>query len=325
MNSNNLKYVIPGETIIDDSQGFMAGQGTYSCDNKIISSTFGYVKTIDKLINVVSSKIYYKPDQGDVFIGRITTIEKGLWKVNVNSKREGVLNIVNINLPKGEQRKRNQDDTLNMKNFFKENDLLSGEILSYNHDGAIHLQTRNMKYGKLKNGMLVKVNANLVKKMKSHFVNLMNGIKIIFGKNGNIFVYYSSKELTKDMLNSQENYDVIDENEIIPVESMMLIILTKNLIEQLDSNQVIIDLNIIMRLLVEYLAEKSIFTKYVNEILQKVHLMTNESKSKDFLSSNESEITIDDINKSTLKANLIIDEEELKKMLNKISINVNKS
>lgn len=164
MNSNNLKYVIPGESIIDDSQGFMAGQGTYICDNKIISSTFGYVNTIDKLINVVSSKLYYKPDQGDVFVGRITSIEKGLWKVNVNSKREGVLNIVNINLPKGEQRKRNQDDTLNMKNFFKENDLLSGEILSYNHDGAIHLQTRNMKYGRLKNGMLIKVNANLVKK-----------------------------------------------------------------------------------------------------------------------------------------------------------------
>lgn len=322
MNSNNLKYVIPGESIIDDSQGFMAGQGTYICDNKIISSTFGYVNTIDKLINVVSSKLYYKPDQGDVFVGRITSIEKGLWKVNVNSKREGVLNIVNINLPKGEQRKRNQDDTLNMKNFFKENDLLSGEILSYNHDGAIHLQTRNMKYGRLKNGMIVRVNANLVKKMKSHFVSLINGIKIIFGKNGNIFVYYSTKELTKDMLNSQENYEIIEEDEIVPVESMMLIILTRNIIELLDNNKISIDFNIIMRLLVEYLAEKLVFSKYVDEILQKVQLITNENKSKDFLSSNESEIKIEDINKSTLKANLIIDDEDFKKLLENLKNNV---
>ena len=67
-----------------------------------------------------------------------------------------------INLPRGEQRIRNEDDQMQMRLFFKENDLLSGEIQQLNINGTIHIQTRNLKYGKLKNGILIKVNHMLV-------------------------------------------------------------------------------------------------------------------------------------------------------------------
>ena len=57
---------------------------------------------------------------------------------------------------------------MQMRRYFKENDLLSGEIQQTNaNNGVIHIQTRNLKYGKLKNGMILKVNHMLVKKNKA--------------------------------------------------------------------------------------------------------------------------------------------------------------
>ena len=44
---------------------------------------------------------------------------------------------------------------MSMRIYFKENDLLSGEIQQITQNGNIHIQTRNLKYGKLKNGILL--------------------------------------------------------------------------------------------------------------------------------------------------------------------------
>ena len=54
-----------------------------------------------------------------------------------------------------------------MRLYFKENDLLIGEIQQIHINGTIHIQSRNLKYGKLKNGKLIKVNHMLVKKTKN--------------------------------------------------------------------------------------------------------------------------------------------------------------
>ena len=53
-------------------------------------------------------------------------------------------------MPRGEQRIKDVEDQMQMRNYFKENDLLSGEIQQININGNIHIQTRNLKYGKLK-------------------------------------------------------------------------------------------------------------------------------------------------------------------------------
>jgi exosome complex RNA-binding protein Rrp4 len=48
-----------------------------------------------------------------------------------------------------------------MREFFKENDLISAEISQVGtYDGRIQVQTRNAKYGLLQNGVLVKVDNN---------------------------------------------------------------------------------------------------------------------------------------------------------------------
>lgn len=91
----------------------------------------------------------YSPEVGDVIIGRIISVEKKFWRVNIYAQREGILNLTAINLPQGEQRIRSEEDAMQMRKYFKENDLLSGEIQQINLNGTIHVQTRNLKYEKV--------------------------------------------------------------------------------------------------------------------------------------------------------------------------------
>ncbi len=149
MEENNIRNVIPGEEVARENKGFMAGWGTYIDNGIIVSSVAGVVNTINKLITVVPKKSPYKPEVGDVIIGRVLTVDKKSWRVDVNSQRDANLNLTAINLPKGEQRRRSEDDVMQMRSFFEENDLLSGEVQQVHHDGGINIQTRNLKYGKV--------------------------------------------------------------------------------------------------------------------------------------------------------------------------------
>ena len=59
-----------------------------------------------------------------------------------------------------------------MRNYFSECDIISAEVQSINtYDGKINLQTRNLKYGKLVNGFLLKVDHNFIRRMKSHILD----------------------------------------------------------------------------------------------------------------------------------------------------------
>ena len=308
-----MDLTFPGEIISDESKGFMPGLGTYSVNGKIVASNLGYIKTIDKLINVVSENIPYKPDQGDIIVGRITSVEKGFWKANVNNKREGVLNIVNINLPKGEQRKRNYEDTLQMKNYFEENTLFSGEVLSLNSDGGMSLQTRNLKYGKLKNGMMIKVNPNLIMKMKSHFIDLFNNIKIILGKNGFVYVYYSTLKLGAEYFTDDENtVGIFSKEEKPTTEAMMVIVLVKNILSGLNRQEAQIDYATIMKFFEIYGSIKGF-------ILSKKENTQSNDNSNNILKVVGNLETTYDLNHDKLKSSLYIKEDEEKQVIEKIN------
>ena len=146
-----------------------------------------------------------------------------------------MLNLTAINLPQGEQRIRGEEDQMQMRSFYAENDLLSGEIQQVNSNGVIHIQTRNLKYGKLKNGMLVKVSHGLVKKKKHQFISLDNDIKAILGINGFIWVYYSTVNVDEDYFTDDKTKIESIEKEEKPLkEHCVFIVLFKNIIEMLD-------------------------------------------------------------------------------------------
>jgi exosome complex component RRP4 len=70
----------------------------------------------------------------------------------------------------------------------KEGDLFSAEIQQIYQDGGLALQTRNLRYGKLGEGILVHVRSSLVKRTKNHFHSLPCGALIIRGCNGAIWI-----------------------------------------------------------------------------------------------------------------------------------------
>jgi len=81
-----------------------------------------------------------------------------------------------------------------MRTFFKENDIVSGEVQSINmFDGKINMQTRNQKYGKLMNGFLLKVDHNFIRRMKNHILEFFTDqnlpVGCIIGTNGYIWIY----------------------------------------------------------------------------------------------------------------------------------------
>eukprot|EP01105_Mastigella_eilhardi_P022105 TRINITY_DN5413_c0_g1_i2.p1 TRINITY_DN5413_c0_g1~~TRINITY_DN5413_c0_g1_i2.p1 ORF type:complete len:249 (-),score=65.28 TRINITY_DN5413_c0_g1_i2:73-819(-) len=100
-----------------------------------------------------------------------------------------ILLLSSINLPGGVQRKRTYMDELNMRSFYKENDLISAEVHSFFQDGSMSLHTRSQRYGKLLNGIFTRVPSALVKRCKSHIHAFDFGVTVVFGNNGYVWIY----------------------------------------------------------------------------------------------------------------------------------------
>lgn len=89
---------------------------------------------------------------------------------------------------KGELRRRSAEDEQMMRKFLQEGDLVSAEVQNVHGDGSLSLHTRSLKYGKLAQGILVKVFPSLIKRCKTHFHNLTCGASVILGNNGFIWI-----------------------------------------------------------------------------------------------------------------------------------------
>jgi exosome complex component RRP4 len=130
----------------------------------------------------------YQPEVGDVVVGRINSVADKRWGVDINSRQNAALMLSSVNLPGGVQRRRTYEDSLQMRTFFAENDLISAEVQQVKTEGAAALHTRSLKYGKLRYGIFVTVPAGLVKRAKQHFHTLRCDVDVILGNNGYIWV-----------------------------------------------------------------------------------------------------------------------------------------
>jgi len=175
--------------VISTESGFLRGHGTtVRSDGKLIATVSGFIERVNKLISVRPLNSRYQPETGDVVVGRIVEVADKKWRVDILSRQHASLLLSSINLPGGVQRRRTVEDSLQMRRFFVENDLISAEVQNSQSDGSISLQTRSLKYGKLENGMLIRVRSSLIKRSKQHFVTLPCGVDLILGLNGFIFL-----------------------------------------------------------------------------------------------------------------------------------------
>ncbi|CAO3689135.1 unnamed protein product [Rhizopus microsporus] len=190
--------VNPGETVTMDQQ-FMRGHGTYTDgEGAVISSVTGVVEKVNKLLSVRPLKTRYTAEIGDIVVGRITEVAMPRWKVDVNSKQDANFLLSSVSLPGGVQRRKNEADELQMRQFFAEGDVLVAEVQTFYSDGTIGLHTRGFKFCKLRNGSFICVPPVLVQRCKSQFHSLPCGVDVILGLNGYIWVHKKFEGLSGD-------------------------------------------------------------------------------------------------------------------------------
>ncbi|XP_012275377.1 exosome complex component RRP4 [Orussus abietinus] len=181
-------FYTPGQEIASQSD-FLRGHGTYvDKDDKLRASVAGILEKVNKLITIRPLKSRYKGEIGDVVVGRITEVQQKRWKVDTNSKLDSVLLLSSVNLPGGELRRRSAEDEQTMRRYLQENDVICAEVQSTFADGSLSLHTRVLKYGKLSQGIMLKVPHALIKRKKTHFHNLSNVASLILGNNGYIWI-----------------------------------------------------------------------------------------------------------------------------------------
>lgn len=164
-------------------------------ESNVVSSVAGTIERVNKLIsvrplhsrwvhpceylfeetalcraNILTLKIRYTPEVGDLVIGRIVEVGAQRWRVDANGRQDAVLMLSSVNLPGGVQRRKIESDALKMREFLAEGDvsfrsclwamvcmipgltedqLLVAEVQAFFGDGAMSLHTRSLKYGKV--------------------------------------------------------------------------------------------------------------------------------------------------------------------------------
>lgn len=187
---NSDASVIVTDTIpVNHEDPFLKGHGTSEVDGELLATVCGVVERVDKLVYVRTLRARYKPEVGDIVVGRVIEVAQKRWRVELNFTQDGVLMLSSMNMPDGSQRRRTSVDELNMRNIFVEHDVVCAEVRSIQHDGSLQLHARSQKYGKLEKGQLLKVDPYLVKRSKHHFHYIESlGIDLIIGCNGFIWV-----------------------------------------------------------------------------------------------------------------------------------------
>lgn len=190
--------VTPGELVTDDPV-WMKGHGTYFLEDKTYSCVAGSIYKVNRLLSVIPLRGRYEPETGDHVVGRITEVGAKRWKVDIGCKQDATLMLGSVNLPGGILRRKSESDELQMRNFLKEGDLLNAEVQSMFTSGLASLHTRSLKYGKLRNGMFLRVPSSLVIKSKNHSHNLPGNVSIILGVNGYIWLYKTPPQTTSSI------------------------------------------------------------------------------------------------------------------------------
>ncbi|KAL2507721.1 ribosomal RNA proCES [Forsythia ovata] len=248
LKSNSDASVTVADNIsVDCEDAILKGHGTTELDGRVVATLCGVVERVNKLVYVRALRARYKPEIGDIIVGRVIEVAPKRWRLEINFSQDAVLMLSSMNLPDGIQRRRTAIDELNMRSIFEENDVICAEVRGFQHDGCLHLQARSQKYGKLEIGQLLTIPPYLVKKRKQHFHHLEQyGIDLILGCNGYVWVgeHVEVKDpMLVDQSNKSEQQNADSENSMsanevetcTPLETRQNICRTANAIRVLST------------------------------------------------------------------------------------------
>nr|GMD87361.1 exosome complex component RRP4 homolog [Ipomoea batatas] len=192
--NSNASVTVADVIPVDHEDGILKGHGTSEMDGRVVATLCGVVERVNKLVYVRCLRARYKPEVGDIIVGRVIEV---IWhypficslSVSLKINPHMFALLCSSKCKDGIQRRRTAVDELNMRSIFEENDVVCAEVRGFQHDGSLHLQARSQKYGKLERGQLLIVSPYLVKKRKQHFHHLdQYQIDLILGCNGFIWI-----------------------------------------------------------------------------------------------------------------------------------------
>ncbi|KAK9070101.1 hypothetical protein SSX86_010500 [Deinandra increscens subsp. villosa] len=187
--NSNASVTVADSIPVNQEDGVLKGHGTTELEGEVVATVCGVIERVNKLVYVRTLRARYKPEVGDIIVGRVIEVAPKRWRLEINFSQDAVLMLSSMNLPDGIQRRRTAVDELNMRSIFEEDDVICAEVRDFMRDGSLQLQARSQKYGKLERGQMLTISPYLVKRRKQHFHHLEQyGIDLILGCNGFIWV-----------------------------------------------------------------------------------------------------------------------------------------
>lgn len=200
----------------------MAGNGSFMREGHILASLAGTLRRINKLVVVEPVNTRYIGENGDVVVGKVTGVLQAQqkWHVSVGASNTASLSLGAMVLPGSDQRRRLDDDILQMESILKEGDVIITEVQKKTLNGDIALQARTNRYGKLYNGRLVEVPPSLVPRQVQHIlVSDKMGVFLVLGSNG--FIWVGMIPRSVDAERKEEHVGIRDRQAIALVSNLI--------------------------------------------------------------------------------------------------------
>ena len=205
--SEKRQIVIPGE-IIAKGDDVLPGDWTIRKDKDIIATRFGVLDKSDRLVKVMPLSGRYIPRRGNVVIGVIEDLTMKGWIVDIEAPYSAFLLLKECPMFIKESE---------MDSVYNVGDLFVGKIFNVGR-GSIDLTTKGRGLGKIKDGIIIKVNPNRVPRIIGKEGSMIKLIKtasdceITVGQNGLIWI---KGEETEDELFAEKAINFVNENTIV--------------------------------------------------------------------------------------------------------------
>jgi exosome complex component RRP4 len=180
------QLVTPGEMLAEGD--YLAGNNTYTEENKIYASRIGLADLDNKQVNVVALRSFYFPKVGDVVIGTVLEVGFSGWTVDIKAPYMALLRAADVL----SRPFKPQNDELSQ--VLNGGDLIVAKIASYDRSHDPQLTVGEPGLGKITRGQIIKVTPSKIPRVIGRKGSMISMIKqetscqIILGVNGVILV-----------------------------------------------------------------------------------------------------------------------------------------
>ena len=182
---NKREVVVPGE-VIAEGDDFLPGDWTIKHGKDVVATRLGIVEKHDRLVKIIPISGVYIPRGGNVVIGEIKDIVSAGWQVEIGGPYGAFLPLREC---------PGFVESSEMESVYGIGDLIVTKIFNVGRTSVdLSMKSRENGLGKIKDGMIVRVNPHRVPRIigkEGSMVSLIKeatGCNITVGQNGLIWI-----------------------------------------------------------------------------------------------------------------------------------------